>query len=122
MNSLVIFMCLSLRAVSSERFPPKVLSKKIAHISHNFQQGHVTTIAGRSGVVGFADGNGQNAIFNNLRAVCFSKFHDCLFACDDTNHRIRRIDLKTGISACFEYFFTLEHRKCAIYWKWKPGD
>ncbi len=59
-------------------------------------KGQVTTIAG-SRNSGFADGQSQNAMFNHPYSICFSQFHDSLFVCDYSNHRIRIIELKTGI-------------------------
>ncbi len=56
----------------------------------------MTTIAGR-GIRGFADGQARNAMFSNLYSICFNRFHYCLFVCDYNNHRIRIIELKTGI-------------------------
>ncbi len=69
-------------------------------------QGQVTTIAG-CGYPGFADGQHQNAMFTFPRSVCFSQFHNCLFVSDD-NHRIRKIDLKTG-RYCFNFNSTLKY-------------
>ncbi len=56
----------------------------------------MTTIAG-CGKQGFANGQARNAMFSNLHSICFSQYHDCLFVCDFGNHRIRMIELKTGI-------------------------
>ncbi len=81
-------------------------------------KGQVTTIAG-NGAIGFADGPGQTAIFNNPRSICYSQFHGCLFVCD-RNHRIRKIDLTSGL-LFLHYdtllnFLTCKHRKCKINW------
>ncbi len=98
MSSLVMFTCLNLIDTLSKRFLLKVCHCVNKLYSHHFQQyqGQVTTIAG-GGRCGFSDGQHQSAMFNYPKAICFSQFHGCLFVCDYGNHRIRRIDLKTGI-------------------------
>ncbi len=63
----------------------------------------MTTIAG-SGVPGFADGQGRNAKFLDPHSICFSQFHNSLFVCDYWGHRIRMIDIKTGIIRIFTPF------------------
>ncbi len=60
----------------------------------------MTKLAG-CGTPGFGDGHGYNAMFKYPRLLCFSQFHDCLFLCDGANHRIRRINLTTGINSIY---------------------
>lgn len=57
--------------------------------------GQVTTIAGKK--CGFADGQGRNASFNYPWSISFSQLHNCLYISDSGNHRIRTLDLQTGI-------------------------
>ncbi len=81
----------------SKRSLSKVLMMDMTLLITLTTSGQVTTIAG-NGKYGFADGHGQDAMFAYPRAICFSKYHNCLFVCDCGNHRIRVIDLKTGIT------------------------
>ncbi len=69
----------------------------------------MTTIAG-SGEAGFADGQGRNAMFNCLDSICFSRSHDCLFVSDSDNHKIRIINLKTGIEFILSLFFSCTNK------------
>lgn len=52
--------------------------------------GTVTTVAGRSGVQGYADGRGQDAQFNYPAGVCFD-LQGNLYVADSGNHVIRRV-------------------------------
>ncbi|MCI0485993.1 MAG: IPT/TIG domain-containing protein [Blastocatellia bacterium] len=56
----------------------------------------VETIAG-NGVPGFADGDGANARFNTPIDVALSLDENRLFVADFNNHRIRVVDLLTGL-------------------------
>ncbi len=57
-------------------------------------KGQVTTFAG-CGYPGFLDE--QYTMFNRPQSICLSQFHNSLLVCDCANHRVRMIDLKTGI-------------------------
>ncbi len=58
--------------------------------------GQVTTIAG-SGNPGFADGPALSASLNLPCSICFGLLYNCLFIADSDNHRIRILDLQSGI-------------------------
>lgn len=57
-------------------------------------QGNLTIIAG-STTAGFADGAGLDARFNAPKGIVF--YNNALYIADTTNHRIRKIDLSTGV-------------------------
>ncbi len=99
MNELTGDIYVSGTHVIGKISPQGTLQCKSPHLFINFSttnQGQVTTIAG-CGKQGFADGQGQSAMFSSPQSICFSQFHDCLFVCDYLNNRIRIIELKTGI-------------------------
>ncbi len=52
--------------------------------------GAVTTLAGRAGVAGSADGTGAAATFNSPRGICFDGAGN-LYVSDTGNHTIRRV-------------------------------
>jgi len=68
------------------------LGHKIRKIN---RQGAVVTIAG-SGTAGFLDGVGVNTQFHSPFGVCFSEGQECLYVADHMNHRIRRVDVRSG--------------------------
>ena len=65
------------------------------------KSGIVTTIAG-TGTPGFSGDGGAatNAQLNEPHSIGFNKDGD-LFICDVKNHRIRRVDMKTGVISTF---------------------
>jgi len=59
------------------------------------QQGRVSTVAG-NGNRGMADGVGGHVMLHHPRGLCFSEKGECLYIADSSNHRIRKLDIKTG--------------------------
>ena len=60
-------------------------------------EGRVLTLAGKSGVTGSADGEGEEARFNSPRGVA-QDLAGNLYVTDDTNNRIRRISPEGRVS------------------------
>lgn len=58
--------------------------------------GDVTTVAG-SGSQAFADGVGTNAAFNRPSGIVMTSDDSLLFIADFSNHRIRQIDVSSGV-------------------------
>lgn len=63
--------------------------------------GTITTVAG-TGVAGFSgdDGPAAKAQLNQPHSIAIDKAGD-IFICDIVNHRIRKVDMKTGIISTF---------------------
>ena len=64
--------------------------------------GTISTVAG-SGTAGFSGDGGPatNAQFNQPHAIQFDPQHRYLYVCDIGNHRLRRIDVMTGVVTTF---------------------
>eukprot|EP01129_Flabellula_baltica_P003681 TRINITY_DN1342_c0_g1_i3.p1 TRINITY_DN1342_c0_g1~~TRINITY_DN1342_c0_g1_i3.p1 ORF type:complete len:315 (+),score=89.94 TRINITY_DN1342_c0_g1_i3:260-1204(+) len=62
------------------------------------RDGVVSTFAGSS--YGYQDGKGEEAMFNDPYGICYSPQDDCLYVCDQGNHRIRKIT-RDGVVSTF---------------------
>lgn len=58
--------------------------------------GAVTTLAGRQGETGNADGPGSSARFHGPQGLALDRDHHALYVADTINRQIRRIDVRTG--------------------------
>jgi len=88
------------------RFDPAGNIFWVERLSHcvrrlDARTGVVTTVAG-NGTAGFSGDGGAatNAQLNEPHSIGFNKAGD-LFICDVKNHRIRRVDMKTGVISTF---------------------
>lgn len=76
------------------------LADSVNNSIRRIRNGVVETVAG-NGVPGFADGEAAKARFNTPTSVALSIDERFLFVADTFNHRIRIIDLATGIVETF---------------------
>lgn len=58
--------------------------------------GTVTTLAGKSGVTGSANGQGTSALFNNPQAIAMDAAGAFAVVVDYGNHILRRVNISTG--------------------------
>lgn len=65
------------------------------HVIRKIQDGLVSTVAG-NGTPGYADGQGDNAMFNTPTGVYFR--NGVLYICDNLNNRIRQMDELGNVS------------------------
>lgn len=66
---------------------------------HDTKTGIVSTIAG-TGAAGFSDGSGTKAQLNDPHSIALDSRGD-LFIADVKNHRIRKVNMKSGIVSTF---------------------
>lgn len=57
------------------------------------------TIAGYCGTAGYTEGMGRNARFNNPTGMALDEVNNLLYVADQTNNRIRKIDLATNTTS-----------------------
>lgn len=60
-------------------------------------KGQVSTVAGTPGKAGYVDGHNQSALFSYPYDLRFSKHHQALFVCDNSNNKLRKVSLNNGI-------------------------
>ena len=89
------------------RFDPAGNLTIVERLNHCVRQidaktGTIKTIAGTGGKKGFGGDGGPatEALFNEPHSIGFDKAGN-LYVCDIQNHRVRRIDAKTGIVTTF---------------------
>ncbi|MEO5803729.1 MAG: hypothetical protein ABIR24_09370, partial [Verrucomicrobiota bacterium] len=76
----------------------------VERLSHSVRKrdvktGIVTTIAG-TGTAGFSDGAGTKAQLNDPHSIAFDS-HGDLYIADVKNHRIRKVEMKSGVVSTF---------------------